>query len=306
MLPYVQNVAERCEIILNGYAGDAILGGSFVKPAWWRAHDQREAGAALWRWRDCSLRPRYRRDVLGTALNGCTVEDARAAFIDCYLESPGSSPMDSAFSFLMENRVMRRTSCGTSLMRWRVESDQPFLDNDFFDLVMRVPHDWRFRHRLYLQMLRTCFKEAARIPWQRTGLPAGAPRWLMYLSLGFHRLERLPITEALFRSRQVSAFDRWMRGSLRDFVFGILADSRTLDRGLCDADTVRAVLDDHMSGLDNSALLGSLLAVELFARFFVDHDRQMLASCRVNGPTIKTIPISCLSPTDSASAHDGA
>ena len=193
-------------------------------------------------------------------------------------------------AFLLDNHVRRYTSCGTSLLRWRVESDQPFFDNDFLDLVLRTPHAWRFRHQLYLHMLRTCFPEVAEVRWQRTGLRAGAPRWLLYVSLGIHRLNRYKLLQPLFRSRQVSSFDGWIRGPLRNYVTGLLNDPRTLDRGLCDPDTLRRAVQDHVdSGLNNSTLLGSLMALELFARLFVDRDMELIERCRISAPSAHVV-----------------
>ena len=37
VMPYVERIAERCDTILNGYAGGGVLGGAFTKRDWWRA-----------------------------------------------------------------------------------------------------------------------------------------------------------------------------------------------------------------------------------------------------------------------------
>jgi asparagine synthase (glutamine-hydrolysing) len=283
----VDPVAEDCDTILNGYAGDAILGGNFINRAWWEAETRPRAAEALWKWRDTQLRPPYRETLFGPALSGCAVYSAKATFINGYLGTEGDTPMDAAMAFLLDNRVRRRTLCGTELMRWRVESDQPFFDNDFVDFLMGVPHAWRFRHSLYIQMLKSCFPTAGRARWDRTGLRANAPRWLRYLSLGAHRLGRYRPFRPLFRSRQVADFPSWMRGPLRTYIEGLLTDQRTLDRQLFNPDVVRRALADHMASVtDNSSLLGSLISLELFARLHVDRDSRMIESRRVPCPLL--------------------
>ena len=292
VLPFMERVAERCSVILNGYAGDALLGGNFIKRAWWRADHRRKAGAELWRWRDVSLKQPYNAGLFGPVLRGCGLDDARTAFIKSYLRAPGKSSMDAAMAFLLDNRVRRCTSCGTSLVRWHVESDHPFFDNDFLDHVSRVPHSWRFRHRLYLCMLRMCFGNVAKVPWQRTGLPAGAGPWLRYPALGVHRLGRYKPFQPLFWSSRVSDFDGWMRGPLRSFVVGLLNDSRTLERGLCDASMLQALVKEHMESLANhSSLLGSVIALELFARLFLDREAELIEGCRVSAPKARIITV---------------
>jgi asparagine synthase (glutamine-hydrolysing) len=284
VLPYVDSVAEGCDTILNGYAGDVLLGGNFIKRAWWEAETRPRAAAALWRWRDTNVHPSCRNSLFGSALRGCDVDVARTAFVDSYLHTEGDTAMDAAMAFLLDNRIRRRTLCGTELMRWRVESDQPFFDNDFIDFLMRVPHAWRFRHSLYIQMVESCFPTAGRARWDRTGLRANAPRWLRYLSLGAHRLGRYRPFRPLFRSRQVADFPNWMRGPLRFFIEGLLTDQRTLDRGLFRPDLVKRVVADHLAAVaDNSSLIGSLMSMEIFARLYVDGDVKMLGSAHATG-----------------------
>lgn len=291
VLPYVDEVARRGDVILNGLAGDVLLGGNFIKRDWWHAATRADAAAALWRWRDKQI-----PTGLGGGLYGPALERAagsgRAAFIAEYLAAPGDEPMDAGMAFLLDNRIRRRTSCGTSLMRWRVESDQPFFDNDFLDLVCRLPHAWRFRHKIYLAMLRHGFPQAARVRWQRTGLPAGAPTWMMYAALGAHRLARGPLLARLFKGRQVSDFAGWMRRELRGYMSGALQDGRTLQRGLFQPDALRRIWSEHLDGRhDHSSLLGAILAVELFARLFVDGSAELLARCRVTGPPARQITL---------------
>lgn len=290
VFPFVDRMAARCDIILNGYAGDAVLGGNFIKRAWWHAPDRTQAAAALWRWRDTMVQEPYRTGLLGDMLEECDWSTARAAFIDAYHEAPGHSTMDATMAFLLDNRVRRYTSCGTSLLRWRVESDHPFFDNDFFDCASRVPYAWRSRHRFYLQVMRTCFADIAKVRWQRTGLPAACPQWLVYSSLAAHRLGRIKPLKPLFRSRQATNFPDWLRGPLRTYVTNLLCDHRTLDRGLFGADALRRVVQDHMEGrVDNTSLIGSLMTLELFARLFVDADAELINRCRVDAPSPQAV-----------------
>ncbi|MCH8148990.1 MAG: hypothetical protein IH987_13590, partial [Planctomycetes bacterium] len=262
VLPYVVEVARKCDVILNGYAGDAILGGNFIKKNWWCATTREKAAAALWQWRDIQCPADFRHRILGKAMEGCDFTDARKAFEGALMAMPGETPMGAAQAFLLAHRVRRRTSCGTALMRWRVESDHPFFDNDFFDFAGSLPYGWRYRHRLYLEVMRRCFAEVAGVRWQRTGLPAGAPYALMFCALALHKLDRIRVTKRFFKGRQVSDFGGWMRGPLRGYITDLLTDARTLDRGWFVADTVRAALNDHLEArADHSSFIGSMISL---------------------------------------------
>ena len=275
---------------MNGYAGDAILGGSFIKKNWWYATTREKAAAALWQWRDIQCPPAFRHRIVGRAMQGCDFTDARKAFEDALMAMPGRTPMGAAQAFLLDNRVRRRTSCGTALMRWRVEPDHPFFDNDFFDFAGSIPYGWRYRHRLYTEVMRRCFPEVAGVRWQRTGLPAGAPYALMFCALALHKLDRISLARRFFKARTVSDFGGWMRGPLRGYITDLLTDARTLDRGWFVVDTVRAALSDHFEArADYSSLIGAMITLELFARLFVDRDDALVSERRTEPPPIKTI-----------------
>lgn len=51
MLPFVPLLASACDVVLNGLAGDAFLGGNFLKYSWLGEQDITRLGRAVWRWR---------------------------------------------------------------------------------------------------------------------------------------------------------------------------------------------------------------------------------------------------------------
>ena len=81
-----------------------------------------------------------------------------------------------------------------------------------------------------------------------------------------------------------------MRGPLRGYITDLLTDAKTLDRGWFVADTVRAVVHDHLEARANrSSLMGAMISLELFARLFVDRDDAMVSDRRTEPPPIKTV-----------------
>lgn len=274
VLPHVDFVAEHSPVILDGYAGDVLFGGNFIKPAWWRAGTAGEAAAALWRWRDRVLPPEVGEPLLGAARYRDTVTRARSLFCKAYESYAADDEMGRAMAFLLDNRIRRCTSSGTHLFRWRLELHQPFFDNDFLDFVSTVPHEWRYRHRLYVEMLRRTAPAVSDIRWQRTGLPARATWPLRFVSAAAHRASdwaaaRTPWPD-LFASRQVSAFDEWFRGPLRPFCERTLLSNPLAERGLLRRDGLQRVLDAHQNGQDRTRIIGILIALQLFHRLFID------------------------------------
>lgn len=295
VLPFVDRLADRGhDVLLDGFAGDAVLGGNFIGKPWLDCDDPRRAAIALWNWR--------RRAFTGgreLARLAERVALARESFISLYLHYPGASTMDRAMAFLLDNRVRRTTACGTEIFRTRLPVRQPFMDPDFVAAIARVPHAWRRHHRFYLDVFRAYAPKSASVPHLRTLLPARAPYALSWLSLAAHRACELAAAglglPKPFADKAPSDFPQWLRGALRAYVHRILASERCLERGVLPADIVRRVLAEHFAGHFNHAnLIGAMLSLELFSRLFLDDFQGSVG--RFSDSTTEAPPV--LAPVD--------
>lgn len=271
VLPYVNNmVAQGHDLLLDGFAGDVVLGGNFIADAWLDSSDVTESAGALWRWRRNGFDGIWQHPGLSE-----TRTAAEKIFIDTYLGYPGNKPMDKAMAFLIDNRLRRTTTCGTELFRSSLFVRQPFMDTDFIDVIRTIPHQWRKRHRFYLATIKKYAPLSTRAPYQRTMLPASSPYWLNWFALATQRgtveiAKRLGLSDP-YPGKSPSDFPSWFRGALRSWVETILLDDRTLDRGVIPADAVRDAVGLHMKReRDLSSLIGAMLSVELFCRVFLD------------------------------------
>jgi asparagine synthase (glutamine-hydrolysing) len=67
---------------------------------------------------------------------------------------------------------------------------------------------------------------------------------------------------------------RWFRTELAPFISHILLDSRSLSRGYFRPDAVKALIEEHTSGVfDHGYRLWALLMLELWHRTFIDETR---------------------------------
>ncbi len=173
ILAYVPDLAAGGEVVLNGFAGDVLLGGNF--------HWRRVRGLPRGLLAPAVLRKR--NDALplpeaAAALRGDVREAAAglpAAYQAAFDAHRQEDPLGQLDAFLLDSRIRRWTSFGTQLLRTRLVSRAPFYDLDFFDLVAEAPPAWRSEHRLYRRMLLRAFPEVAGIGWQTTGFPASWP-----------------------------------------------------------------------------------------------------------------------------------
>jgi len=270
MMAHVHLLEGEVDLILNGYAGDLLLGGSYLRRRWMGAVAGDELARMLFSWRVVGLP----EALLGRAMPAPSLiasgampsEFHRRELTRC--EAPSTA--DRVDRFFLENRVRRGTSVGTVLLRYGVESAACFFDYELVDLITAVPAKLRFEHHMYLAMMRDTFPEVLDVRWQRTLLPAGAPGWTAIAGKAFLkgcRLLEQRIGWPSFVSRQSPVdFGAWLRGPLRDWMAAIcnephpLADE-VLRPGFC-ADTWR----EHLAGAERSQLLGVIASIRGFAR----------------------------------------
>jgi asparagine synthase (glutamine-hydrolysing) len=63
---------------------------------------------------------------------------------------------------------------------------------------------------------------------------------------------------------------RWLRGDLRSMLEDIVLSPRALSRGYLRPDAAKTLVAEHLSGVDHSHRLWSLLMLELWHREFID------------------------------------
>lgn len=272
MAPFVRLLADHGDAVLNGLAGDALLGGNFLKRSWLRERSIRALAHQTWRWRvtpeqDNLTTRLLRRDAMPSS--------ARELWTASIVAHRDGRPIEVLNEWLFENRVFRFTNCGTMLLRGGIESYAPFFDRDFVDAILRVPLEYRLKHRLYLEVLQRSCPAASVVRWQRTCLP---PSWgyaANLTSLALHRGMRMLGTVLgfdPFPRAAVAHVDQWFRAEWRSAAEAVLLSERTLNRGIINPDALRSVWRGHLEGRDFIRTLGCLIGVELFARLFIDGD----------------------------------
>lgn len=146
-----------------------------------------------------------------------------------------------------------RMSMATSL-----EMRCPILDHVFVEWAAGLPAKYKFRGgtRKFL------FKKLA----ERLGIP----------------------TQLLHRRKQGFSLPlvHWMRHELKDVLFQILLEPRTMQRGYFRAESVRIVLDEHFRGRrDHSGVLWMMLVFELWHRNFLEkYDKGLLPGSALCAP----------------------
>jgi hypothetical protein len=270
MLPITGLLQQHCTTTLNGLAGDAMLGGNFLKVSWLRQTSLDALAHQAWEWR---VPPEH--DARSNALVGAPAgaDPGRERWVASITCDKGAGPIERLNDWLYMNRVFRNTNCGTMLLRTAVESHAPFFDRDVADALFATPLWFKFKHRLYLRVLRRACPDAAAVPWQRTALP---PAWGLLpniASMVAHRAAAValkPIGLRPFKSLPVADPAGWFRGPWRRAAEQIILGDRAMGRGLLAPDAVRSLWDAHQGGANFTRAIAVLVALELFSRQVLD------------------------------------
>ncbi|MBT0571524.1 hypothetical protein KIK84_14440 [Curvibacter sp. CHRR-16] len=272
MLPFIPLLSSHCDVVLNGLAGDAILGGNFIKREWLGMQDLQQLGRSIWRWR---VSPQ--EDVLVDGLMASVRRPGTAAAGELWAHSiaahSGARPIERVNDWLYENRVFRNTNSGTMLLRSGVESHAPFFDRDFVDAVTTVKQEYKFKHRLYLDVMRRIAPRSAATTWQRTQIPPGWGYHANLASMALHRVVN-KVGKVLgvdpFPALKVADPGAWMRGPWRSAVQDIVLGASAQQRGLWSHNAAQALWQQHLHGANHTRQLGAMVAVELFAQQALD------------------------------------
>jgi asparagine synthase (glutamine-hydrolysing) len=123
-----------------------------------------------------------------------------------------------------------------------LEARVPFLDHKFMELVCKIP--------IHLKLKGTESK--------------------FILKKAFH--DFLP--EAIFKRRKMGfgvPLAKWFRNELKEYVYEVLLDQKTLNRGYFRKEGIERLLNDHINfRYDHSTRIWALLFLEIWFRVFID------------------------------------
>jgi len=131
-----------------------------------------------------------------------------------------------------------------------IEARVPFLDHKFMELVAGIPSRLKLKGSISKFVLKEAFSDF--------------------------------LPEAILKRRKMGfgvPVSRWFRNELKDYVFEILLDTRTLGRGYFREEGIKRLLDEHIaSRYDHSAKLWALLVLEIWFRVYMDRETEFVSN----------------------------
>jgi asparagine synthase (glutamine-hydrolysing) len=125
-----------------------------------------------------------------------------------------------------------------------LEARVPFLDYKFMELVSEIPAHLKLRGTESKFILKKAFKDF--------------------------------LPEAIFKRKKMGfgvPLSKWFRNELKEYIYAILLDHKTLSRGYFKREGIERLLNDHISlRYDHSSRIWALLFLEVWFRVFMDRE----------------------------------
>jgi len=125
-----------------------------------------------------------------------------------------------------------------------LEARVPFLDHQFMEFIASIPPYLKLKGTVTKYILKETFKEF--------------------------------LPEAIFKRKKMGfgvPVSKWFRNDLKNYIFEVLLDSKTLNRGYFKRGKIERLLNDQITlRYDHSAKIWALLFLEMWFRVFIDKE----------------------------------
>jgi len=229
-IEYCNHYKSNADIILNGFAGDLVFGGSYLK--------QRH-------YLDKIIDSEIAKDVMHAKLK-----------IDIPTEWYLIDKIDPYF---INNRVRRFTNTGLIYLSKLLETRQPFFSNKLIEMLYTLPDASRYKSRIYNKILLDHFPEYFMdIPYQKTGCPISYPKSLAEIITFKNRLVgkfKREVGEHGFKYkdlRNYTDYAAWIRQEpAKSFFEKVLSEKNAIYPKYINLSKVRNRLQEHMQNKTN-------------------------------------------------------
>jgi hypothetical protein len=254
----------------NGFAGDAIVGGSFAHPRYGLPGPP-SLEARLF----TSLNRILRQEELGTVLSPEAASvlrtHPRAALAAALDQVPAGPAPERSRRFLLDQRVGRLAAPGLAIDRHYL----PVVTAYAHAQVLAVMESMRLAERRYgralARVLTRNFPALAEIPWQRTGARPGA-HWLM--AAGRRAARRLSARLGRGSAMGLVDYRAWLDGPLAPLRARLCSSPSLKERGFFAARGLERLAAARQRTARDAALAGVIMSVAVAAEM-LDGERQV-------------------------------
>lgn len=172
-----------------------------------------------------------------------------------------------------------------SMVRVSMETAYPTMDNNFIDVILRIPPGLRFNHNIHRKFLKKLSPELAKIPYNKTMIPADAPLALWKFGAIYQickeKIKRIiwRVSKGTLLSSNKRVYvnpDGWFRvdDKWRQFFEELLLSKDTICTKFFNQKFLEKLFHEQVSGKRNNSIkILYLASLELFLRLYKDDIR---------------------------------
>jgi len=212
MLGIIDQVKPHVDVVFLGNGrGDGILGGIELDNELLRATTLDEAARIFFAHNGICMPPTIQARVLSRSFYQRTHGVAFDALRQMLDRCDSDTFHGQVEAFCVQCRWPRSANWGALLSRIQVETRSPYSDNEFCDLVGRVPARWRPSRQMQLAVIKRSRPDLARVPWDHTGLPASvcSPKVILMRRAYFRARREIANLSAPGWRMSCSTSERW-------------------------------------------------------------------------------------------------
>jgi asparagine synthase (glutamine-hydrolysing) len=240
----------------NGFAGDAILGGSFAHPRY--SLPGPPLPERLFTVFNQILRPGELSAVIQPRMASDLADQPRAALARALAVVPPGPAPDRARQFLLATRVGRLAAAGLAIDRHFMPVITPYAEVPALGVMAELRLAERRFGRALAQALVRHHPELARIPWQRTGAPPGTP-WP--IAAAVRSAGRLASRFGFQGMLPLADYPAWLDGPLAPLRQNLIMSPALIDHDLFAADRLAELATAPVRSPRDAALAGILMAI---------------------------------------------
>nr|QNO43486.1 hypothetical protein IOCKIBAP_00001 [Methanosarcinales archaeon ANME-2c ERB4] len=276
--PIHKIIRDYADVVFDGFALDLTLGGSYLNRAKVNCKNEKLLFNILSKKRLFQEKELYKLFTSNyyNKIKEVPVKSFRNEFNKIKADHPGNK----SDQFSLSTHVAW-IPIGYVLLRDEIEIISPTADNNFIDIILKIPPELRLNHYIYRKFLKKLSPELAKIPYDKTMVGADAP--LLFWSLGstymfgkellkkkLYNFSKGRIT--LSNKRSYVNFDEWFRTNENWQIFfkDLLLNENDKSKKYFNQDYIEQLFQEQTKGeRNNSIKLLYLASFKIFLDTFV-------------------------------------
>jgi len=273
-------IKEKVDVIFDGFAMDLTLGGSYLNNKISQGSGQEELFALLKKKRlfsDDELKQLFNSDFFSK------IEHVpEESFTRAFQKALSEHPWNTSDKFAMDNHVAWMHVGDIPLLN-KFEVVHPTGGNSFFEILTRIPPEWRINHTLYRKFLMQLSPSLSEIRYQKTMVPVYFPKIIWGISEKYIYYKEVVKKKLFYLSKGISFFsnhrsyvnfNEWMYSDIKwePWILSMVDLVKTNYSDILNADFLENLFREHKAGKkDNSVKILYIITFIVFLDLFRDY-----------------------------------